>query len=84
FADAARGRVAKALSNVGPELAGLLLDVCCFLKGLERVEAERRWPRRSAKLLLKVALASLDRHYNPPPLQKSKGPSVWHSQQTAG
>ncbi len=61
----ARRRVAKAMMAVGPEFSGVLMDVCCFLKGLEQVETERRWPRRSAKLLLKAGLSALDRHYYP-------------------
>lgn len=74
---AARLRFTRAAEAMGPELAGIAIDVCCFEKGLELVERERLWPVRSAKLMLRTALQSLLRHYNPPKPQTSRTSHHW-------
>ncbi len=68
----ARRRFARAMEAMGPELAGVAADICCFGKGLELVERERQWPVRSAKLMLRTALMALSRHYAPPPRKTAR------------
>lgn len=60
---AAKERVKRALAAVGPDLAGVLIDVCCHLKGLEASEKASGWPQRSGKIILQIALRQLARHY---------------------
>lgn len=60
---AARQRVTRALSAVGPEFSGLLIDVCGHYRGLAEVASAEGWPQRAARLLLQQALRSLARHY---------------------
>lgn len=60
---AARQRVHRALDAVGPELAGILVEVCCHDVGLEAAGRAQGWPQRSAKVVLQLALTGLARHY---------------------
>jgi hypothetical protein len=76
----ARERVRRALMTVRQEFGGLLIDVCCFLKPLAQVERERRWPSRSGKVVLGLALAALARHYGLSDQGRGRGRSatrVW-------
>ena len=45
------------------DCVGVVMDVCGLGKGLQAVEAERNWPRRSAKLVLRIGLDHLARHF---------------------
>ncbi|MEE2527038.1 DUF6456 domain-containing protein [Hyphobacterium sp. HN65] len=60
---AAQQRVRSALEAVGPGMDRILSAVCLREKGLEVVETEESWPRRSGKIVLKLALQQLGRHY---------------------
>ena len=44
-------------------LGDLVLRVCCFLEGLEITERRLGWSARSGKVVLKLALERLARHY---------------------
>lgn len=59
----ARKRVSEIHQVLPQDCAGVVLDVCGLLKGLQQVEQERGWPRRSAKLVLRIGLEHLARHY---------------------
>ena len=56
-------RLSAALHAVGPELAGVLIDVCCYERGLKAAEQAAGWPTRSGKVVLRLGLDALARHY---------------------
>lgn len=60
---AARARVSAALGDLGPGLADIAFRVCCFLDGLEKAEKRLGWSARSGKVVLRIALQRLARHY---------------------
>lgn len=59
----ARERVAAALRDLGPGLGDMVLRCCCFLEGLEAAERRLGWSARSGKIVLRIALMRLKRHY---------------------
>jgi len=61
--EAARNRVALALRDLGPGMGDLVLRVCCFLEGIEATEQRLGWSARSGKIVLRLALMRLERHY---------------------
>ncbi len=60
----ARGRVAAALADLGPGLGDVALRVCCHLEGVESAERRMGWAARSGKVVLRIALLRLRRHYD--------------------
>lgn len=77
IAMAARQRLNKALVAAGPELSDLLFDVCCHLQALEAVENSRGWARRSARVVLAIALDRLASHYGFDMVRKRAPISAW-------
>lgn len=61
---AARNRVSGALSDLGPGLGDVVLRCCCFLEGMEAAERRMGWSARSGKIVLRIALFRLKRHYD--------------------
>lgn len=59
----ARDRVERALSDLGPGLSDVALRCCCYLEGLELAEKRMGWSARSGKIVLRIALQRLKRHY---------------------
>lgn len=52
----ARRRLAGLARSLPDDCWGVLVDTCVYDKGLQLIELERRWPRRAAKVVLRIAL----------------------------
>lgn len=55
----ARQKVSRIAALMPSDCWGVVFDVCGLGKGLQDIEQERRWPRRSAKLVLRIGLEQL-------------------------
>ncbi len=77
----AKKRFFAALDCLGPEMSGVVYEVCCLASGLEAAERQFNWPRRSAKLVLQIALGKLSEHYGfvqpPNELQRTGAIRKW-------
>ncbi len=60
----ARARVKTALEHLGQGLSDVALRCCCYLEGLETTEKRLGWSARSGKIVLRIALMRLKRHYD--------------------
>lgn len=60
---AARERILAALDDLGPGLSDIIMRCCCLLEGLETAEKRMGWSARSGKVVLRIALQRLQRHY---------------------
>ena len=58
-AASARQRLNALAASLPPDCWGVLFDHCGLGKGMQAIETERRWPRRSAKLVLRIGLDQL-------------------------
>lgn len=59
----AKSRVAAALEDLGPGHSDVALRACCYLEGMESLEKRMGWSARSGKIVLRIALQRLQRHY---------------------
>lgn len=62
--EAARKRIAEALSDLAPGLGDVVLRLCCFHEGIESTERRMGLSARSGKIVLRIALFRLKKHYD--------------------
>lgn len=75
----ARKALARLHQQLPRDCAEVVLDVCGLEKGLQQVETERGWPRRSAKLVLRIGLDRLAEVWGigAVAVGRGQGPRAW-------
>lgn len=58
-----RGDFSAGDAPLGPGLGDMVLRCCCYLEGVEAAEKRLGWAARSGKVVLRIALDRLRRHY---------------------
>lgn len=76
----ARKTLAQLREHVAADCLSVVIDVCGYEKTLSMIETERIWPRRSAKMVLRIGLEQIGRYMN---LKNAKGEAlyIWHDAQ---
>lgn len=59
----ARKTINLIRAELPTDCAQAVIDICGYEKGIQTVEAERGWPRRSGKLVLRIGLDHLARRF---------------------
>jgi len=73
----ARAALRRLYAVLPRDCAEVVLDVCALDKGLQQIEAEHCWPRRSGKLVLRIGLDRLAEHFGLSP--EARGPVAGRS-----
>lgn len=68
----ARYKLNNLAKSMPADCWGVVFDICGLGKGLQQIEAERGWPRRSAKLVLRIGLDDLASRFGLSPIAKGK------------
>ncbi|MCI4661275.1 MAG: DUF6456 domain-containing protein [Neomegalonema sp.] len=79
----ARERLWSAMRAMGPGLSDIALRVCCFLERIEAIEEDQGWAQRSGKVVLKLAMARLVRHYGLDKTGTGFHSEFWRQNETA-
>lgn len=69
----ARRQIDGIFRALPKDCAGVIMDFCGFEKGLQQIERERGWPRRSAKLVLRIGLEQLAEYFGLMPKAVGQG-----------